>query len=148
VYDLKIIDMPKFEQNIRTHNAGLEQVKVLYETKKNNYQHHHIEKKEDKEIMKEVINDIFDREINKKSIANINTKVKSFSVFTDDDTDDDDKRTNTTLEELVKVAFEKGIPQAINLSFKTSNAFLIDRLHDLLVDKFYEELTRREIIKK
>ncbi len=140
--------MSKFEQNIRTHNNGLEQVKVLYEAKKNDYQQHHIETKEDKEIVKEVINDIFDREINKKPIANINTKVKSFSVFNDDDNDDDDKRMNTTMEELVKVAFDKGIVNAINLSFKTSNAFLIDRLHDLLVDKFYEELTKRKIIKK
>ncbi len=129
------------------NQPGFEQVKVLYTDKKNDYQKNHIETKNDKEIMKETINDIFEKEINKMPMIDKNVNVQSFSVFANDD-DDDEKRTNKMLESLVRIAFEKGIGFAIQLSRKTSNAYLIDRLHDILVDKFYEELIKQNKIIK
>lgn len=133
--------------NQNFNQPGFEQVKVLYEDKKTNYEKNHIETKNDKEIMKEAINDIFDKEINKMPLINKNVSVKGYSVFASDD-DDDEKRTNKTLEELVKIAFEKGIAIAIKLSRQSDNAYLIDRLHDILLDKFYEELLKQNKITK
>jgi hypothetical protein len=138
---------PNLNQNRNFNQPGLEQVRVLYKNKKEDYTKSHIEVKNDKEIIKDVINDIFDKEINKRQIADINVKVKSFTVFSGDD-DDDEKRTNTTLEELVKIAFDKNVAASITLSCKTSNAYLIDRLHDILIDKFYDELIKQDKIKK
>ncbi|HRZ29384.1 MAG TPA: hypothetical protein P5052_01160 [Candidatus Paceibacterota bacterium] len=140
--------MPHFEKNIQSNRVGLEQVKVLYETKKDNYKQHHIETKGDKEIIKDVINEIFDKEIN-QVVAKPDINVNKFSVFGANDNDDDNNQdANRTLEELVKKAFDNGVANAINFSFKTSNAYLIDKLHDLLVDKFYEALVNQKIIKK
>jgi len=127
------------------NQPGFEQVKVLYDEKKTSYEKNHIEAKNDKEIFKEAINDIFEKEINKMPIADKNVQVQSFSVFANDD-DDDEKRTNKVLEALVKIAFEKGIALAIQMSRKTSNAYLIDRLHDILLDRFYEELLKQNKI--
>lgn len=42
------------------------------------------------------------------------------------------------IQELVKIAFEKSIPYAINLARKSGNYPLIDALHDALV-KYYIE---------
>jgi len=127
------------------NQPGFEQVKVLYDEKKTSYEKNHIEAKNDKEIFKEAINDIFEKEINKMPVADKNVQVQSFSVFANDD-DDDEKRTNKVLEALVKIAFEKGIALAIQMSRKTSNAYLIDRLHDILLDRFYEELLKQNKI--
>jgi hypothetical protein len=133
--------------NINFNQPGFEQVKVLYTDKKTSYEKNHIETKNDKEIMKEAINDIFEKEINKVPLMDKGVNVNSFSVFANDD-DDDEKRTNMSLESLVRIAFEKGIGQAILLSRKTGNAYLMDRLHDILVDKFYEELIKQNKITK
>jgi len=138
---------PSFNQDANFNKSGFEQVKVLYDNKKENYNRNHIEVKDDKEIVRDVINDIFDKEIHKKDIAGMNVKTKSFTVFSDDD-DDDEKRSNKALEDLVKIAFEKNITSAITMSFKTSNAYLIDRLHDVLIDRFYDELMKHNKIKK
>jgi len=136
----------KFSPDIK---AGFEQVKTRYESKKKDYKKNHIEVKNDKEILKDVINEIFDKEINNNQITN-DTNVKTFSVFSDDDTDNtrDEQKVNKKLEELVRIAFEKGITNAIVLSCKTSNAFLIDRLHDILIDRFYDELLKQNKIKQ
>ena len=75
------------------NQPGFEQVKVLYDEKKSSYEKNHIETKNDKEIFKEAINDIFEKEINKMPLVNKNIQIKSFSVFANDD-DDDEKRTN------------------------------------------------------
>ncbi|MBI1974945.1 MAG: hypothetical protein HYS57_01135 [Parcubacteria group bacterium] len=51
------------------------------------------------------------------------------------------------LQDFVAVAFEKGIPDAVKLVRRTGNAHLLDALHDLLVDRFFEELVKRGKIK-
>lgn len=51
------------------------------------------------------------------------------------------------LQILVDIAFNQSIPVAVRLSKKSGNAYLIDAIHDALVDKFYEELVRRGKIK-
>lgn len=48
---------------------------------------------------------------------------------------------------FVGVAFEKDIPTAVKLLRKSGNAHLLDAFHDVLVDKFYDELVRSGKIK-
>jgi hypothetical protein len=51
------------------------------------------------------------------------------------------------VEQYVEIAFSKGIPQAIKAVLKTGNAHLIDAFHEVLVDRFYEELVKSGKIK-
>jgi hypothetical protein len=46
------------------------------------------------------------------------------------------------VEEFVAMAFSQSIPVAVKAVMKSGNAHLIDALHDVLVDRFYEELVR------
>ncbi len=50
------------------------------------------------------------------------------------------------LSELVTMAFEENIPQAVKTALKTGNAFLIDKLRDTLADKYYQELKEKNLI--
>ncbi len=50
------------------------------------------------------------------------------------------------LQELVKTAIEKSIPQAVLEAKKMRNDFLLDRLHDVLVDKYYQMLKNKGVI--
>jgi len=50
------------------------------------------------------------------------------------------KQAEIMLENLVDIALTKSVSQAIKTSLKTKNAYLIDKLHDILIDKFYEIL--------
>jgi len=47
------------------------------------------------------------------------------------------------LQILLGVALKNSIPQAVVLAEKLDNPYLLDALHDALVDKFYEELLKR-----
>lgn len=51
---------------------------------------------------------------------------------------DDDK----TIEPFVAIAFSQNIPSAVRAVMKSGNAHLIDALHDVLVDRFYEEMIK------
>ena len=50
------------------------------------------------------------------------------------------------LSELITLALEESIPQAVTTALKTGNAFLIDKLRDSLVDKYYEKLKEKKLI--
>jgi len=137
---------PNFNPNMPKVQPGFEQVKVLYEKRKEDYIKNKIEVQDNKEIMKEVINEIFDKEINPE-IVKTDVRVDKFNAFENND-NEDEQRSNRILEGFVKDAFEKSIPYAIMSSRKTSNAFIVDRFHDILVDKFYDELLKQNKIKK
>jgi hypothetical protein len=47
------------------------------------------------------------------------------------------------LQILLGVAFKDSIPEAVVLAEKLDSPYLLDAMHDALVDKFYEELVRR-----
>lgn len=138
--------MSQFEKNIQFKNTGLEQVETLYKNRKENYGQNRIQR-EDKKIIEDVIDDIFEKEKNKQlpNIPSINPK--RFEVFNEDHKEEE-SITNKVLEELLSKAFEKGIANAVKLSFKTSNPYLLDKFHDLLVDKAYKALVERKVINK
>ncbi|MFA5360519.1 MAG: hypothetical protein WC320_00900 [Candidatus Paceibacterota bacterium] len=50
------------------------------------------------------------------------------------------------LSELITIALEESIPQAVTTALKTGNAFLIDKLRDSLVDRYYEKLKEKNLI--
>jgi hypothetical protein len=51
------------------------------------------------------------------------------------------------VEHYVEIAFSQGIPQAVKAVLKSGNAHLIDAFHDVLVDRFYDELVKSGKIK-
>lgn len=53
---------------------------------------------------------------------------------------------NIKLSELVNIALEENIPIAIKTALKTGSAFLIDKLRDSLVDRYYQELKDKNLI--
>jgi len=68
-------------------------------------------------------------------------------------TDEDDKSSDSVIEEaniklseLVGIAMEESIPEAVTMALKSGNAFLIDKLRDSLVDKYYQELKNKKLI--
>lgn len=58
----------------------------------------------------------------------------------------DDKENEQKINELIDIAFKENIPKAVIMALKTGNAFLIDKLHDTLVDKYYQQLKNQNLI--
>jgi len=48
------------------------------------------------------------------------------------------------LQELVNIAFESGIAEAVEHAKKMNDPYILDAFHDLLVDKLYKELVQRD----
>lgn len=49
---------------------------------------------------------------------------------------------------LVNLAIEKGISEAVNVAKGLDNAYLIDELHDALVDSLYNQLVKEGKLKE
>ena len=49
---------------------------------------------------------------------------------------------------LVVLSFKKGIRHAIAVAEKLNNPYLLDELHDTLVDELYNELIKNKKLKK
>jgi len=64
----------------------------------------------------------------------------------DESTDSVIEEANIKLSELVGIAMEESIPKAVTMALKSGNAFLIDKLRDSLVDKYYQELKNKKLI--
>lgn len=47
------------------------------------------------------------------------------------------------LDILVGVAMTQSIPESVSLAQAINNPYILDELHDVLVDKFYSELVKR-----
>ena len=60
--------------------------------------------------------------------------------------DFDDHKKQIT--ELVKIAFSRGIMEAVRVARALENPHLLDEFHDVLVDRFYERLVAEDKIKK
>ncbi|MBI3671609.1 hypothetical protein HY249_02315 [Candidatus Azambacteria bacterium] len=52
------------------------------------------------------------------------------------------------LQELVNAAFNDGIVSAIDKAKTYNDPYVLDAFHDLLVDKLYEELVKRDKLKE
>lgn len=49
---------------------------------------------------------------------------------------------------LIKLALEKGISYAVHIARKIKNPAILDEFHDTLVDRYYNILVQKGIIKK
>lgn len=49
---------------------------------------------------------------------------------------------------LLDLVTQKGVPHAVQVARKLKNYYLLDRMHDELVDKFYQGLVERGVIPK
>jgi len=52
------------------------------------------------------------------------------------------------LQELVNIAFEDGLTSAIEKAKKMNDPYLLDSFHDLLADRLYKELIKRNKLKE
>ncbi|MBP7811325.1 MAG: hypothetical protein KA054_00560 [Candidatus Moranbacteria bacterium] len=49
---------------------------------------------------------------------------------------------------LLDLATQKGIPHAVHVAQKMKNYYLLDRMHDEMVDKFYQSLVEKGMMGK
>jgi seryl-tRNA synthetase len=48
---------------------------------------------------------------------------------------------------LIALVFEKGLSEAVSVARALDNPAVLDEFHDLLVDRYYEELVKNKILK-
>jgi len=48
---------------------------------------------------------------------------------------------------LVSLVFDKGLPQAISVATALNNQAILDEFHDILVDRYYQILIEKGILK-
>lgn len=60
--------------------------------------------------------------------------------------DDAHKQLQDKLQELVEIAFSRGLLEAIEEARSSNNPYLLDAFHDILTDKLHEELVKRRVI--
>lgn len=48
---------------------------------------------------------------------------------------------------LISLVFEKGLKKAVSIARSIDNPAVLDEFHDVLVDRYYDELIKRKIIK-
>ncbi len=92
--------------------------------------------KEEKEVLRDTIKEV---------VSNIYSSAPNIGTATDDDAKKkaaelEEKEHEEIIQELVNVAFAKGITHAINIANKMQNPHLLDELHDTLADKYYQKL--------
>lgn len=54
--------------------------------------------------------------------------------------------TESQVTRLLDLVMQKGIPHGVNVARKMKNYYLLDRMHDELVDKFYQGLVEKGMI--
>ena len=48
---------------------------------------------------------------------------------------------------LISLVFEKGLKQAVSVARSIDNPAVLDEFHDVLIDRYFDELIKRKIIK-
>ncbi|OGD31902.1 hypothetical protein A3C91_00535 [Candidatus Azambacteria bacterium RIFCSPHIGHO2_02_FULL_52_12] len=62
--------------------------------------------------------------------------------------DDAHKELESKLQHLVDLAFQEGLLAAIEAARKQNDPYLLDALHDMLVDRLYDELITRHTLEE
>ena len=136
----------------------LELIKERIQTKKEQLAKQELSVPEEKELVVEIINERMEDSLKEmppgmdviKPDAEMKVPFPSQIVSqTDEDDESSDsviEEANIKLSELVGIAMEESIPEAVTMALKSGNAFLIDKLRDSLVDKYYQELKNKRLI--
>ena len=100
---------------------------------------------EDKELISEAIQEEID-----KSLKNYPSGVEIRKVApissAPQEINEEQVEIQSKVKELVEIALTQNIPKAVTTALKTNNAYLIDKLHDTLVDKYYQILKNQKVI--
>jgi len=136
----------------------LELIKERIQAKKEQLAKQELSVPEEKELVVEIINERMEDSLKEmppgmdviKPDAEMKVPFPSQIVSqTDEDDESSDsviEEANIKLSELVGIAMEESIPEAVTMALKSGNAFLIDKLRDSLVDKYYQELKNKKLI--
>ncbi len=137
------MELKNFEINSPEKQKGFKEMESSFNKRKELYEKMS-QKVEEKEIAREVIDNIFEKEKHPE-FSNIAYQ-KPVSIF-DQEVGQVSNEAEKVLKQLIETAFEKGVKKAIALSYKTSNPYIMDKFHDILVDVFYDKLTQKNKLK-
>jgi len=136
----------------------LELIKERIQAKKEQLAEQELSVPEEKELVVETINERMEDSLKEMppgmNVIKPDTEMKvPFPSQIVSQTDEDDESSDSVIEEaniklseLVGIAMEESIPEAVTMALKSGNAFLIDKLRDSLVDKYYQELKNKRLI--
>ena len=119
-------EIANLEQQLAEKKAGLE--KQSAETAK--------EVPQEKEILRQVVGEKIQQHA--PSYQPVPAKPQ------DDQSSYNDPQLATQVQELVNMAFAKGIDDAVKSAVQSGNPALIDAFHDVLVDQLYDTLIERK----
>ena len=100
---------------------------------------------EDKELISEAIQEEIDKSLKNYPPDVEIRKVASISSAPQE-INEEQIEIQSKVKELVEIALTQNIPKAVTTALKTNNAHLIDKLHDTLVDKYYQTLKNQKVI--
>ena len=106
--------------------------------------HKHPEHKEHngKEMVKEVLRTNY--ELEKPTAPTPQVQSPNLPDYMENATDQEKQE----IEELVNLSLTGGIKKAIQKAKQSHNPFVIDAFHDAIVDKLYDELVKKGVIKE
>jgi len=129
----KIEKIPKINKEI------LELEKKLAEKKQEL-----IERKEGEKTEKDIIREIVKEKIQQTAISSPSATPQQVAKKTKEIGSEPKER---QVQLLVNLAFEKGIVQAVEVAKGLNNPYLLDELHDVLVDEYYNKLVEQGKLK-
>ena len=94
----------------------------------------------EKEILREAVSERI------KKVQPISVSQKPVTFQTAQQIKDQPKEKQVQL--LVNLVFEKGVDEAINVAKQLDSPYLVDELHDTLVDELYNKLVEQGKLKK
>lgn len=76
------------------------------------------------------------------------TPATAAPVATRDEVDEIKKfPSNQQVGALISLVFEKGLPEAISVAKNLNNPAIMDEFHDILIDRYYQTLIKKKILK-
>lgn len=102
------------------------------------------ERKEGEKTEKELIKEIVKEKIEQTAISSPSATPQQIATKTKEIAGEPKER---QIQLLVNLAFEKGIVQAVEVAKGLNNPYLLDELHDVLVDEYYNKLVEQGKLK-
>jgi len=102
---------------------------------------------EDKELIRETVGEKIEESLkNYPSGLEVRQPVVPSSSSIPSVSMTEEEEAQQKVNDLVEIALQDSIDKAVVMALKTSNAYLIDKLHDTLADKYYEQLKNQKLI--
>ncbi|MGC8651448.1 MAG: hypothetical protein ACP5RX_02450 [Minisyncoccia bacterium] len=102
---------------------------------------------EDKELMHETIGEKIEESLNNyPPVPEPQLPISPVVPITPPRPLTEEEEAEQKVNDLVEIALQQSIDKAVVMALKTSNAYLIDKLHDTLADKYYEQLKSQKLI--